>query len=131
MGALFWIKVLEGWAFLNCLMTIFEDRGPEIPSAKDFLGCSHPRKMTATYSILEIIQNHFILFMRKEFSKDRIYSILVQCIIHNELVLCVVMDTTIIAMGYVKLKYLGLDIDDQISIPWVSCAYQEQEFIWK
>ena len=43
MGALFGIKMLAWWAFLNSLMTVFEDRRPKIASAKDFLDCSHPR----------------------------------------------------------------------------------------
>ena len=43
MGAFFWIKMLAWWEFLNSLMTVFEDRRPEIDNAKDFLGCSHPR----------------------------------------------------------------------------------------
>ena len=43
MGALFGIKMLTLWAFLNSLMIVFEDRRPEIASARDFLGCSHPR----------------------------------------------------------------------------------------
>ena len=43
MSALFGIEVLKRWAFLNSLMTVFEDERPEIASAKDFLGCSHPR----------------------------------------------------------------------------------------
>ena len=43
MGVLFGIKMLARGAFLNSLMTVFEDRRPEIMSMKDFLGCSHPR----------------------------------------------------------------------------------------
>ena len=128
---LFRIKVLIGWEFLNCLVTIFEDRRLEIASTKDFLGYSYPRKMTATCSRVEIIQSRFSLFMCKASSKDGIYTMAVQCNIHNEIVLCVVTYMTMIVMGYVRLKSLGLEIDDQISIPWVSCAYQEQEFIRK
>ena len=40
MGALFGIKMLARWVFLNSLMIVFEDR---IASMNDFLGCSHPR----------------------------------------------------------------------------------------
>ena len=43
MGVLFGIKMLARWEFLNSLMTFFEDRRLEIASAKNFLGCSHPR----------------------------------------------------------------------------------------
>ena len=43
MGALFGIKILARWEFLNSLMTVFEDIRPEIAGVKDFLGCSHPR----------------------------------------------------------------------------------------
>ena len=43
MGVLFGIKMLARRAFLNILMTFFEDRRLEIDNAKDFLGCSHPR----------------------------------------------------------------------------------------
>ena len=43
MGALFGIKMLARWEFLNSLMTVFEDKRLEIASAKNFLGCSHSR----------------------------------------------------------------------------------------
>ena len=43
MGALFGIKMLARWAFLNSLMIVFEERRLEIASTKDFLGYSHPR----------------------------------------------------------------------------------------
>ena len=43
MGALFGIKMLAWWAFLNSLMTVIEDRRLEIANAKDFMGCIHPR----------------------------------------------------------------------------------------
>ena len=43
MGALFGVKMLAWWEFLNSLMTVFEDRRLEIASAKDFLGYIHPR----------------------------------------------------------------------------------------
>ena len=42
-----------------------------------------------------------------------------------------VMATSTIVIGYIGLKYLGLEIYDQISIPQVGRAYQEQEFIQK
>ena len=44
MGALFGIKMLTRRAFINSLMTVFEDRRLEIANAKDFLGCSHSNK---------------------------------------------------------------------------------------
>ena len=93
---------------------------------KDFLGCGHPRKMTAACSRVEIIQNLFNLFMCKELSKNVVNTVSIQCIILNEIILCVVTDAMTIVMGHVRLKYLGLEIDDQISIPQISCAYQEQ-----
>ena len=126
---IFWIKVLTGWAFLNHFMTIFKDRRPKIPSMKDFLGYSHPRKMTATCSRVAIIQNMFNFFMCKASSKDGIDTTSVQCIIQNEIVLCMVTDTMKIVMTYVRLKYLSLEINNQISIPCISCAYEEQKFI--
>ena len=43
MGAIFGIKMLARWEFLDSLMTVFEYRRLEIASAKDFLGYSHPR----------------------------------------------------------------------------------------
>ena len=122
---IFGIKMLTRWAFLNSLMTIFKDRRPEIASAKDFLSCSHPKKVTATCSRVAVIQNCFSLFMCKASSKDGIYTTVVQCIIQHKIVLFVVRDMMTIITGHVRMKSLGLEIDDQISIPWVSCAHQE------
>ena len=41
------------------------------------------------------------------------------------------MDATPIITGHVGMKSLGLEINDQISIPWVGCADKEQKLIWK
>ena len=112
MCALFWIKVLTLWEFLNRLVTIFEDRRPEIPSAKDFLGCIHPRKMTTTCSRVAVIENMFSLFMGEASSKNGIYTTPVQCIIQDKVVFHVVMDTVTIIMRYIGIKSLCLEIND-------------------
>ena len=62
-GALFQVKVLTGWEFLNSLMTIFKNRRIEIASVQDFLSCIHPRKMTATCPRMAVIKNLFIVDM--------------------------------------------------------------------
>ena len=98
MGALFWIKVLTKWAFPNSLVAFFEDERPEIASAKDFLGCSHPRQMTTTCSRVAIIQHMFIFLMNEASPKNRINPMSIQGIIEDEVVFCVVTDTTVIIM---------------------------------
>ena len=71
MSVLFGIKMLTRWAFLNSLMTLFEDIRPKIASVKDFLSCSHPRQMTATCSRVAIIQ-HLFNFLMGEASLENI-----------------------------------------------------------
>ena len=111
MGALFRIKVLTRWEFLNHLMTIIEDRRTEIPSVKDFLGCSHPKKMTATCFRVEIIQNLFNFFMCKTLSKNGVYTMSIQRIIQNEIIPRVVTDAMKIVTRHVGMKSLGLEIN--------------------
>ena len=81
MTALFRIKMLTGWAFLNSLVTVFEYGRPKIANAKDFLGRSNPRKMSATRYRVEIIKDLFSLFMCKASSENGIDTTSIQCII--------------------------------------------------
>ena len=80
-GALSWIKTLIGWAFLNSLVIVFEYLRLEIANAKDFLGGSHPRKMTATCSRVAIIKDLFNLFMCKVSFENGIGTTSIQGII--------------------------------------------------
>ena len=87
--------------------------------------------MTATCSRVEIIKDLLSLLMCKASSKNGINTMSIQCIIQDKVVIFMVMDMMTIIMGYIGRKSLSFEINDQISIPWVGCAYQEQEFIWK
>ena len=109
---IFRINVLVGWAFLNRIVTIFKDRRPEISSMKDFLGCSHPRKMTATCPRMAVIKNLFNLGMGEASSKNGIYTMSIQCIIEDKIVLCVVTNAPMILTRYSRLKTLCLEIND-------------------
>ena len=55
----------------------------------------------------------------------------IQSIIQDEIVFHVVTDTAAIITGKMQLKYLCLELNKKISIPRISSANQEQEFIWK
>ena len=99
MDALFGIKMLTRWAFLNSLMTVFEDRKPEIDSTKDLFGCSHPRQMTTTCSKVEIIQPMFNLLMGEASPENRFNPTSIQGIIQDEVVFCVVTDIAAIITG--------------------------------
>ena len=99
MGALFGIKMLAWWEFLNSLMTVFKDRRPEIASAKDFLSCSHPSQMTTTCSKVAIIKHMFILLMGEAFLENRINPMSIQGIIQDEVVFRVVTDTVVFVTG--------------------------------
>ena len=66
--------MLKGWGFLNILETIFKERRPEITSAEDFMGCIHPREMTATCSGVVFIENLFILVMSEASSENGVYT---------------------------------------------------------
>ena len=73
---------------------------------------------------------HLFSFLTCEASpKNRIDPTSIQGVIQYEVVFCVVMDTATIVTVYIWLKSLCLEINEQISIPWVSSAYQEQELI--
>ena len=74
---------------------------------------------------------HYSFLMGKASPENGINTTSIQSVIQDEVLFCVVKDTTTIIMGYSGLKYLCLEINEQISIPWVSNAYQEQEFIRK
>ena len=78
-----------------------------------------------------VIQNLFNFLMGKASSENGIDTASIQSVIQDEVLFYTVTDTMTIVMGYVEMKYLSMDIDDQISIAWVICSYQEQEFIWK
>ena len=112
MGALFRVKVLTGWAFLNNLMTIFKNRRPEIANAQDLLSCSHPRKMTATCAKMAVIKNLFNLVMGEASSENGIYTTSIQGIIEDKIVLCVVTNATMIFTRYSRMKTLCLEIND-------------------
>ena len=78
--------------------------------------------------------NHSTLvrFLMDEASPENgIDPMSIQSVIQDEVVFCVVTDMVAIVTGYIWLKYLCLEINEQISIPWVSCAYQEHKFIQK
>ena len=112
MGVLFGIKMLVRWEFLNTLMTILKNRSLEIASTKDFLSCSQPREMTATCPRMVVIKNLFSLVMGEALSENGIYTMSIQGIIKDKIVLCVVTNTSMILMRYSRLKTLCLEIND-------------------
>ena len=87
--------------------------------------------MTTTCSRVEIIQHMFNLLMGEASPDNIINPTSIQGIIHDEIVFHVVTDMTTIVMGYIWMKYFYLEIDKQISIPWIGSANQEKKFIKK
>ena len=79
---------------------------------KDFLGCSHPKMMTATCSRVAFIENLFILFMGEASSENVIYTTSIQGIIDDKIVLYVVTNVAMILTIYSRLKTLCLEIND-------------------
>ena len=59
----------------------------------------HPRKMAATCSRVEIIQNLFRFLMGKASLDNEIDTTSIQSVIQDEAVFCVVMDTIAVVMG--------------------------------
>jgi hypothetical protein len=43
-GACLFVKNLAGWAFFDCLNTIFENREKKVDDRLNLLSCSHPEK---------------------------------------------------------------------------------------
>ena len=87
--------------------------------------------MTTTCSRVEIIQQMFNLLVGEASLENRVDPTSIQGIIQDKIVFCVVTDAVTIIARYMQLKMLGLEINQQISIPRISSANQEQKFIWK
>ena len=69
-GSCLLVEDLAGWAFFDSLDAVFEDRGPKVAGTKDFLGCGHPREVTATSAKVTIVENAFSLFVNQTSPKN-------------------------------------------------------------
>jgi hypothetical protein len=93
------------------------------------LGCGHPRKVTATGSKVTVIQNAFSLCMNQTSSKDSINTTTIQGVADDKITTRMVENTSMLFTGSVRLKALGLEVKEDVSIPRIRGADEEKSFI--
>ena len=78
---------------------------------------------------MTIIQNFLGLLMGEMTSEDRINTMMMNCVVSYDIMVSLVPNTTLIKMSGSNLRSLGMEIDDDISIPWIIRFDQKQCFI--
>ena len=95
------------------------------------MGCGHPGKVTATSAKMTIVQNVFSLFVNKTSPKDGVNTTAIQSVAEDEIMARVVTNASTLFMRDVGLKTLSLKVEENVSIPRVRCADEEERLIWK
>ena len=85
--------------------------------------------MTATSAKVTIIQNVFDLCMNQTSSKDSINTTTIQGVADDKITTRMVANTSTLFMGNVRLKKLGLEVKEDVSIPRIKGADEEKSFI--
>jgi hypothetical protein len=93
------------------------------------LGCGHPRKVTAIGAKVTIVQNAFSLCMNQTSSKDSVNTMTIQGVADDKITMRKVVNTSTLFMGSVRLKTLGLEVKEDVSIPRIRGADEENSFI--
>jgi hypothetical protein len=93
------------------------------------LGCGHPRKVTTTSAKVTIIQNVFSLLMNQTSSKDSINTTVIQGVTDDKITMRMVVNTSTLFTGSVRLKVLGLEVKEDVSMPRIRGDYEEKSFI--
>jgi hypothetical protein len=92
------------------------------------LGCGHPRKVTTTGSKVIVIQNAFNLCMNQTSSKDSINTTAIQGVADDKITTRMVVNMSTLFTESVRLKALGLEIKEDVSIPRIRGADEEKSF---
>jgi hypothetical protein len=95
------------------------------------LGCGHPGKVTTTSAKVTIVQNTFNLFVNQTSSKNGVNTTVVQGVAEDEVTTRVVTYTSTLFSRDVWLKTLGLKVKEDVSIPGVRGADEEERLIGK
>jgi hypothetical protein len=92
------------------------------------LGCGHPEKVTATGTKVTIIQNAFKLLMNKTSSKDSVNIMAIQGVVDDKITTRMVANTSMLFMRSVRLKELGLELKEDVSVLRIRGADEEKSF---
>jgi hypothetical protein len=84
--------------------------------------------VTATGSKVIVIQNAFSLCMNQTSSKDNINTTVIQSVADDKITMRMVVNTSTLFTGSVRLKALGLEIKEDVSIPRIRGADEEKSF---
>jgi hypothetical protein len=95
------------------------------------LGCGHPGKVTATSAKVTIVLNAFSLFVNHTSPKNGVNTTAVQSVTVDEVTARVVMYASTLFSRDVWLKKLGLKVKEDVSIPRVRGADEEERLIRK
>jgi hypothetical protein len=85
--------------------------------------------VTAIGSKVTIVQNMFSLFMNQTSSKDSINTMAIQGVADDKVTKRMVANTSTLFTGSVRLKTLGLEVKEDISIPRIRGVDEEKSFI--
>ena len=78
---------------------------------------------------MKIVQNTFNLHMNQTLLKDSINTMEIQGVVDNKVMTRMVANTSTLFTGNVRLKALGLEIKEDVSIPRIRGVDEEKSFI--
>ena len=116
-------------ALLNDQNTILENGRPKITGAEDFLSNGIAWHVTSTFPRVAVIQDSFSLFKYQTFVKNRVNTDSVQCITKNLIGSGLMPDVVSVRSIQLRSKGFVLNINDNISIPWVKRVDEKQIFV--
>jgi hypothetical protein len=93
------------------------------------LGCGHPRKVSAIDAKVKIVQNTFDLCMNQTSLKDGVNTTVIQYVIDDKITTRMVANTSTLFAGSVRLKALGLEVKEDVSVPGIRGTDEEKSFI--
>jgi hypothetical protein len=87
--------------------------------------------VTATGSKVTVIQNAFSLCMNQTSSKDSINTTAIQGVTDDKVTTRMMVNTSTLFTGSVRLEALGLEIKEDVSIPRIRGVDEEKSFVRK
>jgi hypothetical protein len=85
--------------------------------------------VTAIGSKVTVIQNTFNLCMNQTSSKDSINTMAIQGVTDDKIMTRIVANTSKLFTGSVRLKALGLEVKEDVSIPRIRGVDEEKSFV--
>jgi hypothetical protein len=80
-------------------------------------------------SKVTVIQNTFSLYMNQTSSKDSVNTTAIQGSANDKITVRMLENTSTLLTGSVRLKALGLEIKENVSIPRIRCVDEEKSFV--